>query len=441
MGMKALGLDEGKGGRVQDVAKVGIGLLGCGVVGQGVASLLRKHPELSLKAVAVRDAGRDRGIDPALVTTDSQAVVDHPEVRVVVEVMGGLEPARTLILRAIRNGKHVVTANKALLAHHGREIVEAARLAGVEVYFEAAVAGGIPVIMPLKRGLAANSIQSVSGIINGTTNYILTRMAQAGDTFEVALAEAQRLGYAEADPTADVGGFDAAHKLAILASILSGAFVPLEAVYREGIERLTPKDLAYARELGYAVKLLGIARRAGDRLEARLHPAMIPLSHPLARIDGVTNAVTVVGDAVGEVTFSGPGAGSLPTASAVMGDVLNLAEAIATGAPPSRLMDGLATGEARVVPIGEVETAYYLRLVTEDLPGVLGAVGSLFGVRGVSIRSFVQKEVRDGRAELVFVTQAVREQAFMDALADVKALPALKEVAALIRVEEDANGR
>ncbi|HEY9897837.1 MAG TPA: homoserine dehydrogenase [Pantanalinema sp.] len=426
---------------MREARSIGIGLLGCGVVGQGVVRLLANRPELHLVAVAVRDPGRDRGLEPSLVTTDSQAVVDHPDVRVVIEVMGGLEPARSLVLRAIRNGKHVVTANKALLAHHGREIVEAARNAGVEVYFEAAVGGGIPVIMPLKRGLAANAVQRISGIINGTTNYILTRMAQEGDTFADALAEAQRLGYAEADPTADVAGHDAAHKLAILASILSGAFVSLETVHREGIERLTPRDLAYARELGYAVKLLGIARRAGDRLEARLHPAMIPLSHPLARIDGVTNAVTVVGDAVGEVTFSGPGAGSLPTASAVVSDVLNLVEAIESASPPSRLMDGCAAGEAQVVPIGEIETAYYLRLLTEDLPGVLGAVGSLFGARGVSIRFFVQKEVRDGLAELVFVTHAVREQAFRDALAQVEALPALKEVAALIRVEEDANGR
>ncbi|MBO9542649.1 homoserine dehydrogenase [bacterium] len=439
--MKPLALGEGNEVSVQDVAKLGIGLLGCGVVGQGVVRLVAKHPTLRLVAVAVRDAGRDRGLDPSLITTDPHQVVDHPEVRIVVEVMGGLEPARTLVLRALGQGKHVVTANKALLAHHGREILEAARAHGVEVYFEAAVGGGIPVIMPLKRGLAANAIQRVSGIINGTTNYILTRMAQDGDTFGAALGEAQRLGYAEADPTADVGGYDAAHKLAILASILSGAFVPLGAIYREGIERLTPKDLAYARELGYAVKLLGIARRVGDRLEARLHPAMIPLSHPLARIDGVTNAVTVVGDAVGEVTFSGPGAGSLPTASAVVGDVLNIAEAVTSGTPPSRLMDGLAAHEARVVPISEVETAYYLRLVTEDMPGVLGAVGSLFGGRGVSIRYFVQKEVRDGLAELVFVTHAGREQAFMEALDAIKALGALREVAALIRVEEDANGR
>jgi len=295
--------------------------------------------------------------------------------------------------------------------------------------------------MPLKRGLVANAIQSVSGIINGTTNYILTRMAREGLPFAEVLAEAQRLGYAEADPTADVGGHDAANKLAILASIILDERLHVDEVHREGIERITPQDIAYARDLGYAIKLLGLAKRVGDRLEVRVHPTMIPFSHPLARIDGVTNAITVQGDAVGTVTFSGPGAGGMPTASAVVGDVLNLAEALQRPSGANRLMSGPRRSAQPPLSMGEIASAYYLRLIAEDLPGVLGALGTTFGTHGVSIRSFVQKEVVDGRAELVFVTHQVQEQRLMDALAEAKVLPALREVANLIRVEEPIDGR
>ncbi len=424
---------------------IGVGLLGCGVVGQGVASLLINNAEryaarlgvpVVLRSVAVRDTSRDRGIGSHLVTSAAEGVVDHPEIDVVVEVMGGVHPALELILRALRNGKHVVTANKEVIAKHGREIFEAAHQAGVEVFFEGSVGGGIPIIMPLKRSLVANEIASVRGIINGTTNYILSQMAQHGTTFQAALAEAQRLGYAEADPTADVGGHDAANKLAILASIILGERLHVDEVFREGIERVTPKDIAYARELGYAVKLLGIAKRTPEGLEVRVHPTMIPFAHPLARVDGVTNAITVQGDAVGEVTFSGPGAGSMPTASAVVGDVLNLAEAIALSHTRHRLMGCHQAGSSSPVPMGAIESAYYLRVIAEDVPGVLGALGTLFGKHGVSILSFVQKEVVEGRAELVFVTHTVREQALFDALEEAKGLPHLREVANLIRVEE-----
>lgn len=422
---------------------VGVGLLGCGVVGQGVAQLLLRNAEryaqklgvsLALRAVGVRDRDRDRGIDPALLTTDLEAVVDHADVQVVVEVLGGVEPALSLILRAIRSGKCVVTANKEVLAKHGGLIFGAAKKAGVEVYCEGAVGGGIPILMPLKRSLAANELHSLCGIINGTTNYILSQMSACGLDFEGALAEAQRLGYAEAEPAADVGGFDAANKLAILAAILMDNRVELSQVYCEGIERISPQDLAYARELGYAVKLLGIAKRVGDVLEARVHPTMIPLNHPLARIEGVTNAITVVGDAVGEVTFSGPGAGRMPTASAVVGDLLNAVEALRCG--PSRLMSYDADEPRFPVSILDIDSAYYLRVIAADVPGALGAIGTLFGAHGVSIRSFVQKAVVEGSAELVFVTHRVRERALRAALEEARALPALREVKNLIRVED-----
>lgn len=423
---------------------IGVGLLGCGVVGGGVAELLLRNREayarrvgkpVELRAIAVRDAARDRGLPTSLLRHDPMTVVTDPAVHVVVEVLGGVEPARTLILEALRRGKPVVTANKEVLAKHGREIFETAHRHGVAVLFEGAVAGGIPLIMPLQRGLAANALSGVQGIINGTTNYILTRMAKEGSTFEAALAEAQALGYAEADASSDVDGHDAAYKLSLLASLLVGEHVDTEDVPREGISRVTPQDLTYAAELGYVVKLLGIAKRAGDGLEARVHPTMIPLSHPLARIDGVTNAVTVQGDAVGEVTFSGPGAGRMPTASAVTGDLLAVASQIDH---PDRLSTCIQTRTISPMPLDEVESAFYLRLRAHDVPGVLGAVGTCFGAHQVSVRSFVQHPAEGGQAELVIVTHRVREADFRAAVRAIAAMPATREVASVIHVEENA---
>lgn len=423
---------------------IGVGLLGCGVVGGGVAELLLRNPDayahrvgkpVTLKAIAVRDPARDRGLPRELFVSDPEAVLSHPEIQVVVEVMGGVSPARELILRALEQGKSVVTANKEVLAKHGREIFEAAQRSGKAVYFEGAVAGGIPLIMPLQRGLAANSLTSIQGIINGTTNYILTRMAREGSSFEAALADAQALGYAEADPSSDVDGHDAAYKLSLLASLLFGEHVEIEGVPREGISGITPQDLRYAQELGYVVKLLGIAKRVGDRLEARVHPTMIPMQHPLARIDGVTNAVTVQGDAVGEVTFSGPGAGRGPTASAVVGDLLNVASLLDA---PDRMMACLQTRSVSPMPLDAVESAFYLRLVAEDVPGVLGAVGTCFGKHRVSVRSFVQHAAEGDSAELVIVTHRVSEASFRAAVREIAAMPTTRAVANVIHVEEDA---
>lgn len=423
---------------------IGVGLLGCGVVGGGVAELLLKNQEtyarrvgrpVSLKAIAVRTPERDRGLPRDLFVSDPGEILSDPDVHVVVEVMGGVNPARELILDALKAGKSVVTANKEVLAKHGREIFDTARRHGAALYFEGAVAGGIPLIMPLQRGLAANSLSAIQGIINGTTNYILTRMANEGSTFAEALAEAQRLGYAEADPTSDVEGHDAAYKLSLLASLLFGEHVETEGVPREGISGITPRDLRYAQELGYVVKLLGIAKREGDRLEARVHPTMIPKHHPLARIDGVTNAVTIRGDAVGEVTFSGPGAGRGPTASAVVGDILNVASLLDT---PDRMMACIQTRTVSPVPLDEVYSAFYLRLRAQDVPGVLGAVGTCFGVHQVSVRSFVQHPAEDGAAELVIVTHRVRESDFRSAVREIAEMPAVQEIANVIHVEEEA---
>ncbi len=426
-------------------APVGVALLGCGVVGGSVARLLadkggdyaaRLGRQLHLVGAAVRDTRRARDIPSALLTTDARALVLRPDVHVVVEVMGGVNPALELILAAIRAGKHIVTANKEVLARHGGEIFAAAREANVGVYYEGAVAGGIPLILPLVRGMAANTVQAVFGIVNGTTNYILTRMSEEGAAYQDVLAEAQRLGYAEADPASDVDGHDAAYKIAILAGLITGRRVPIESVGREGITAITPIDLKYAKDLGYAVKLLAIARRSADgRLEVRVNPTMIPLSHPLAAIRLVTNAVAVKGDAVGEVVFSGPGAGGMPTASAVVADILNAAEALAG---PGALVAPAAGGDADLMPDREIMSAFYLRLTADDKPGVLGALGTRFGTHGVSIRLFVQRVAAEGKAELVFVTHPVAEGAFRDAIAKISNHSAIQKVECIIRVEDDA---
>lgn len=427
------------------VPPIGVALLGCGVVGSSVARLLaEKAPEyqallgrpLELVGAAVRDVRKSRGggVDPALMTANAGDLVLNPDVQVVVEVMGGVEPAKDLLLSAIKAGKQVVTANKELIARHGREIFAAAREAGVGVYYEGAVAGGIPIILPLRRSLAANSIDGVFGIVNGTTNYILTRMSEEGAAYADVLAEAQTLGYAEADPASDVEGHDAAYKIALLAGLITGKRVPIEQVGREGITSITPADLRYARDLGYTVKLLALARRQGDRIEVGVHPTMIPLSHPLAAIRLVTNAVAVKGDAVGEVVFSGPGAGGMPTASAVVADVLGAAEALAGPSPLMAPHDGQ---DADLVPQREVTTAFYLRLTADDKPGVLGALGTRFGTHGVSIRLFVQREAAGGKAELVFVTHPVAEGAFRDAIAKISNHSAIQSVECVIRVEDN----
>ena len=433
---------------------IGIGLLGLGTVGAGVAAILAtpsgRHPlvgELELRRVAVRDLNRPRTLElPAeLLSTDPEAVVDDPAVDIVVEVMGGLEPARSLILRAIAAGKPVVTANKAVIARYGEEIAAAAARSGVYVLIEAAVGGGIPIIEPLKQSLGANRIQRVSGIINGTTNYILSRMAAEGAAYPEVLADAQRLGYAEADPAADVQGGDAADKIAILAGLAYGGPVPREAIPTEGIDQLDARDIAYAEQLGYVVKLLAVAQampseQAEQLLDVRVHPTLLPKAHPLAGVNGVNNAILVEGDPVGQVMFYGPGAGAGPTASAVVADILNIAgirQATGGGGTQAPLDPLLAAGswrDCRLVESAVTSHRNYLRLRTSDRAGVIGAIGTCFGEAGVSIQSIVQFETQSaGGAEIVVITHEVCEANFRQALAAIEALTDVQAVAACLR--------
>jgi homoserine dehydrogenase len=438
---------------------IGIGLLGLGTVGAGVAGILAtpsgRHPlvgELALRRVAVRDLARPRPVElaPELLTADPVAVVDDPAVDIVVEVMGGLEPARSLILRAIAAGKPVVTANKAVIARYGEEIAAAAAAHGVYVLIEAAVGGGIPIIEPLKQSLGANRIQRVSGIINGTTNYILSRMAAEGAAYADVLADAQRLGYAEADPAADVQGGDAADKIAILAGLAYGGGVPRAAIPTEGIDRLDARDVAYAAQLGYVVKLLAVAQampsgeampssQAEQLLDVRVHPTLLPKAHPLAGVNGVNNAILVEGDPVGQVMFYGPGAGAGPTASAVVADILNIAgirqvTGNGTNAPLDPLLAAGSWRPCRLVDSAVTSHRNYVRLRTSDRAGVIGAIGTCFGEAGVSIQSIVQFETQSaGDAEIVVITHEVCEAHFRQALAAIEALADVQAVAACLR--------
>ena len=431
---------------------IGVGLLGLGTVGAGVAAILTtpegRHPlvgGLQLRKVAVRDPGRPRPVElPAeLICADPEAVVADPAVEIVVEVMGGLEPARSLILRAIAAGKPVVTANKAVIARHGEEIAAAAAARGVYVLIEAAVGGGIPIIEPLKQSLGGNRIQRVSGIINGTTNYILSRMADEGAAYEAVLADAQRLGYAEADPAADVEGHDAADKIAILAGLAYGGPVSRAAIPTEGINRLEARDVAYAAQLGFVVKLLAVAQRIGDAdatgvqaLDVRVHPTLLPVDHPLAGVNGVNNAILVEGDPVGRVMFYGPGAGAGPTASAVVADILNIAGIRQVGGPEAGLDPLLAASSWRRCALVEgalTSHRNYVRFRTHDQPGVIGQIGTAFGQAGVSIQSIVQLESDGGAAEIVVITHEVQESRFRQALAAIEAHPEVLTVAACLR--------
>ena len=434
---------------------IGIGLLGLGTVGSGVAAILAspqgRHPlvgDLVLERVAVRDLNRPRPLTmpPERLTTDPEAVIDDPKVDIVVEVMGGLEPARSLILRAIAAGKPVVTANKAVIARYGQEIAAAAASQGVYVLIEAAVGGGIPIIEPIKQSLGGNRIQRVSGIINGTTNYILSRMADEGAAYAEVLADAKRLGYAEADPAADVQGGDAADKIAILAGLAYGGPVERGGIATEGIDRLDARDVAYAAQLGFVVKLLAVAERvehdapAGPpdsvSLDVRVHPTLLPKHHPLAGVHGVNNAILVEGDPVGQVMFFGPGAGAGPTASAVVADILNIAGIRQVGGPQAGLDPLLAASSWRHCTLvdGSLNRhRNYVRLSTRDEAGVIGRIGTCFGAAEVSIQSIVQLDAREGEAEIVVITHEVREDRFREALAAIEALEGVERVAACLR--------
>ena len=431
---------------------IGIGLLGLGTVGAGVAGIVAspegRHPlvgDLALRRVAVRDLSRPRPVElpAAILTTDPEAVVDDPAVDIVVEVMGGLEPARSLILRAIAAGKPVVTANKAVIARYGEEIAAAAAAKGVYVLIEAAVGGGIPIIEPLKQSLGGNRIQRVSGIINGTTNYILSRMADEGAAYEAVLADAQQLGYAEADPAADVEGGDAADKIAILSGLAYGGSIERAAIPTEGINKLHSRDVNYAAQLGYVVKLVATAHFLGTdpdgtvQLDVRVNPTLLPKEHPLAGVHGVNNAILVEGDPVGRVMFYGPGAGAGPTASAVVADILNIAGIREVGGPNAGLDPLLAANrwrQCRLVDAGLTQHRNYVRLQTGDQAGVIGKIGSCFGEEQVSIQSIVQFETSgSGTAEIVVITHEAPEARFRAALRAIEALTDVESVAACLR--------
>ncbi len=429
---------------------VKVGLLGLGTVGGGTLNVLHRNAaEISRRAgrdivvshAAAREYNPDDldGLENLRISDDAFAVVRDPDVDVVVELIGGYSPARELVLEAIENGKHVVTANKALIALHGNEIFSAAQKKGVTVAFEAAVAGGIPIIKALREGLAANHIEWIAGIINGTGNFILTEMRDKGRDFADVLKEAQALGYAEADPTFDVEGIDAAHKLTILASLAFGIPLQFDACYTEGITRIETQDVEYAEELGYRIKHLGVTRRTDEGVELRVHPTLIPERRLIANVDGVMNAVLVKGDAVGPTLYYGAGAGSLPTASAVVADIIDVARTLTTD--PGNRVPHLAfqpdeLSDLPVLGMDKVETAFYLRLTVEDKPGVLAQVTGILGDSGISIEAVKQKEPLEGETEvpLVLLTHRVLEGDMNRALEAIEAMDTVKSISR-IRVE------
>lgn len=425
---------------------VKLGILGLGTVGTGTVQLLQdsagRHPllqEIEIYRVGVRSLDKPRAVELSteVLTTDLEAIVNDPAVDIVVEVMGGLEPARSLILKALSNGKHVVTANKAAIARFGAEIFTTANQAGVYVMLEAAVGGGIPVIQPLKQSLSVNRIHTVTGIVNGTTNYILTRMQTEGSNFNDVLADAQRLGYAEADPTADVDGLDAADKIAILASLGFGGRINLQDVYTEGIRQVSKTDIAYAEKLGFVIKLLAIAKRdtPSSPLSVRVHPTLVPQAHPLASINGVYNAILVEGEPIGQVMFFGPGAGAGATASAVTSDILNLVAVLKTNTAVANPLLTCGHQEyCQIAPMAELITRFYARFLTNDQPGVIGKLGTCFGNYGVSLESIVQTGFQGELAEIVVVTHDVREGNFRQALGEIQNLSAIESIPSLLRV-------
>ena len=431
--------------------KVGIGLLGLGTVGQGVANIISqpkdRHPlveELELISVAVRNLKkkRDISIPDSILTTNPTEIINNPNIQIVVEVMGGIEPAKSLIIQAIRAGKSVVTANKAVIARHGEEISNEAKAAGVYVLIEAAVGGGIPIIEPLKQSLGGNQITKVSGIINGTTNYILSRMDKEGVNYAEVLKDAQVLGYAESDPAADVEGSDAADKIAILSGLAFGGAINRANIPTTGINLLEDIDVNYARKLGYGIKLLAISekgetqpsREDSQPLSVWVEPTLVPEDNPLAGVNGVNNAILVEGNPIGQVMFFGPGAGSGPTASAVVADILNIAGIQSMSEDKIFNLDPLLSAKGwRSCHVAEKEhitKKNYIRLIAEDSPGVIGEIGTIFGNKKISIESIVQFDAKDKKAEIVVITHKINQGQLEEALLDIENLPQVKRIAA-----------
>jgi len=421
---------------------INVGIIGYGTIGMGTAKILMENKNLiaertghsiELKKMADLDitTQREYMLPQEMLTTDASEVFANPDIDVVVEAIGGTKPALDFILSALKNKKYVVTPNKEVIAKHGREIIRTADENGVDFFYEAAVGGGIPIIRPLKMGLGANHIQEIFGIVNGTTNYILSKMTDEGADFSEVLAEAQELGYAEADPTADIEGYDSAYKLVILAGIAFGAVVNFEDIYFEGITKISALDNMYAEELGYEIKLLAIGKEREGKLELRVHPTLIPRDHPLAQIKGVNNAIYVKGDFVGETMFYGPGAGAEPTGSAVVADIMDIAYNIGQKNRRNLRPDFASTP---IVNTGKIQSEYYLRVDCADETGVLSAIAGIFAKHQVSIKSALQKEQTEKGSEMVFITHIVEEEAISKAIKDIKALSSVYSLNGMIRV-------
>lgn len=419
-----------------------VGLLGFGTVGSGVYRMLEDNREaierkvgspVEVAKIGIRDPAKRRDVDAGLFTTDLQSIVDDPSIDVVLELIGGVEPAGALVERAIENGKNVVTANKELMAKQGSRLVTLAKDKRLDLHYEAAVGGGIPLVQPMKHQLAGNDVLKMMGILNGTTNYILTAMQEEGADFADVLADAQAKGYAESDPTNDVDGFDASYKISILASIAFGRQVPVEGVYREGIRKITGTDMAYADTLGYRIKLLGIVEPVEDRVRVRVHPTLLPKTHPLSSVNGVYNALWVHGDFVGDVMFSGRGAGSDPTASAVVGDLIDVGRNLVSGGPGSALPygEGMPTES-----IDTLRTRYFLRMIVDDRPKVLGQISMAMGDHNVSISAMEMRTIsRKKNGELVFLTDEAQESDIQSALKALGPGQGVGSIESVIRVE------
>lgn len=421
------------------MGKLKIGIIGLGTVGCGVVKTLRNFEEqVEIVGIAVHNLNKKRNIDnldESILTDNPFEIVDNPEIDIVVEVMGGVNPAFSILKKAIENGKHIVTANKELLAKHGEELFLSAKEKNVVILYEAAVAGGIPIIMPIKTILRSNKITKIKGILNGTTNYILTKMDEDCASYEKVLKEAQELGYAETDPTGDVEGYDAAYKIVTLATIAFGKRIKIDKTYREGITKISAKDIQRANELGYKIKLIASAELDENGVaDVRVHPMLVPQKHVLAKINNVTNAVMLTGTPVGEIMFTGPGAGEFPTASSVVGDILALCSEVRRTAYPLPMMRCNHTETAKTLNIDETRNRYYLMLNTIDTPGAIGIIGTICGKHNINLSDILQKGAHDGKAEVVVITGLCTEGNMKNALEEMKNSNVIEEIKSLIRV-------
>lgn len=431
---------------------ISIGLIGLGNIGTGVVKLLKQNEKLIaqklgakliLKKIADIDITSPRGvkIPKNLLTTDAREILNDPEISIVIELMGGYEPARTFVLAAIKNGKHVVTANKAMLATYGNDIFPAAQKKGVDIGFEASVGGTIPIIKTLKESLVANKINSIVGIMNGTCNFILTKMTDEGKAFDVVLKEAQQLGFAEADPTFDIEGIDTSHKMAIVLSLAYGKKVQLKDIYLEGITKISSEDIAFAKELGYRIKLLAIGRLRGNAVEARIHPTMIASGHLLANVNRNYNAFHLVGDASGPVFLFGQGAGMMPTASAVFSDILDSARNVMkgiSGRVPLRSITETGMKKIQLIPMDNIETKYYFRFTVVDRPGVLSKISGILGDHNISLETVIQKASKEaGAVPIVMTTYKAKEKDVRQALTKIDRLDIVRDKTILIRIEDE----